>query len=49
MYTIYRFYRKEGKKPKVIKKGLTLKEAKKHCCRPDTEEFGVWFDGFTKE
>lgn len=34
---------------KVIKSGLTLKEAKEHCQDPDTKESGVWFDCFTEE
>ncbi len=30
---------------KVIKKGLTLKEAQEHCRREDTHGEG-WFDGY---
>ena len=50
-YKIIRFYRDENHPDnhKVIKTGLTKKEAHKHCSRKDTMENGVWFDGFTKE
>lgn len=33
---------------KVIKKGLTLEEAQKHCRREDTHGEG-WFDGYDTE
>lgn len=33
---------------KVIKKGLTLKEAQEHCRREDTHGEG-WFDGYDTE
>ena len=29
--------------------GLTRKEAQEHCSDPDSEEKGVWFDGFEEE
>ena len=40
----YQFYGE----PKIIKRGLTLEEAKKHCNEPNTEGID-WFDGFTEE
>lgn len=47
MYKIVRYYR-TGRKPKVIKRGLTLEEARKHCRSPKTRGKD-WFDGFTKQ
>jgi|TARA_R100001163_G_C5039252_1_gene177750 hypothetical protein len=51
MYKIVRFYRDSNHKDhnKVIKTGLTEKEAQEHCQREDTHEPGVWFDGYTEE
>lgn len=34
---------------KVIKTGLTLKEAREHCSSDDSHEKGVWFDCFYEE
>jgi hypothetical protein len=45
-YKIVRYRFK--KRPRTIKKGLTLKEAKAHCNNPKTRGRG-WFDGYTKE
>ncbi len=45
LYDIIRFYQ-DGRKQKVVKKGVTLEEAKEHCQREDTREAGKWFDGF---
>lgn len=47
MYKIVRFY-KSGRKSRVIRSGLTLKEAQLHCNDPRTKKDGVWFDGYTK-
>tara|TARA_R110002110_G_scaffold310240_3_gene523681 strand:+ start:1605 stop:1886 length:282 start_codon:yes stop_codon:yes gene_type:complete len=54
MYKIVRFYNKDGvsKKSRIIKDGVTLKEAQEHCQRSDTSGFHNnthWFDGYTKE
>ena len=48
-YRIVRFYSDQTHKDngKIIKEGLTLKEAKEHCTNEDTQKPGVWFDGFT--
>jgi len=48
-YKIVRFYRDSDKKNRVITKGLTLKEAQKHCQNPKTRKEGVYFDGYTAE
>jgi len=51
-YMIVRFYQKDNVGNEVIKRGLTLEEAKEHCSSPDTEgvdENGPWFDGFVSE
>lgn len=47
-YKILRFYR-SGRKPKVIKRGLSLEDAQAHCKDPATRKAGVWFDGYDKE
>lgn len=44
-YKIVRFF--EDKPSRIIKRGLTLKEAKKHCINPKTHG-KTWFDGFRK-
>jgi len=35
-YSIIRFYRSAGIRSRVIKTGLTLEEAQKHCQNPQT-------------
>lgn len=47
-YDIVRFYRKEGKRPRVMERGLTLKQVREHCNREDTRKAGVWFDGYSE-
>lgn len=47
-YKIVRYYRDNPSNNKVIKKGLTLEEAQKHCTNEATQGDG-WFDGYTKE
>lgn len=34
-YCIKRFY-EDGRSPRIIRKGLTLEEARKHCSDPET-------------
>ena len=51
-YKIIRFA-KDGCN-KVLKRGLTLKEAQAHCSRADTHKKDahgnvIWFDGYTEE
>jgi len=53
MYKIVRYYRRQ-KPSRVIKRGLSLEDAKMHCQSQDTQKIDkagnvVWFDGFTKE
>ena len=48
-YKIIRFYRERGKDYRVIKRGLTLEQAKAHCQDPSTRKEGEWFDGFESE
>jgi hypothetical protein len=48
-YKIIRFYRELHKSRRVIKRGLTLEQAKKHCQDPSTRKEGEWFDGFELE
>jgi hypothetical protein len=48
-YKIIRFFRDWDKASKVIKRGLTLAEAKEHCNDPSTQKEGVWFDGYELE
>ena len=46
-YNIVRFYR-DGRN-KVIKRGVSLEEAQRHCQDPTTKKEGAWFDGYVKE
>lgn len=46
MYKIIRFYQDKGSK--IIKRGLTLEQAQKHCSSPYTKGEG-WFDGYSQE
>ena len=46
-YKIVRFYK--DKDSNVIKTGLTLEEARTHCCQPSTHKSGEWFDGYERE
>ena len=49
-YKIVRFYAPDQKKENhVVKRGLTLEEAQKHCKNPKTRKEGEWFDGYTEE
>jgi hypothetical protein len=48
-YKIVKYYQSLKRKPKTIKAGLTLEEAKKHCQLEETHKIGEWFDGFTKQ
>lgn len=45
-YMIVRFHQNASKE--IIKRGLTLEEAKEHCQNESTSGNG-WFDGFEKE
>lgn len=51
-YQIVRYFRDENKPSKVIRRKLTLEEAKSHCSREwwngqrTRAEDGSWFDGF---
>lgn len=47
LYEIVRFYR-TGKKPQVMRRGLSLEEARKHCRDPKTAGKN-WFDGFRRQ
>ena len=49
LYNIVRFYRADGRPQKVVKRNLTLDEARAHCCNPSTMKEGVWFDGFESQ
>lgn len=45
-YLIIRFFQGLKKRPRVIKTGLTLKEAQEWCNRQDTSKPFKWFDGY---
>ena len=51
-YKVYRYFRKAGKRRKLILKGVTLEIAKLHCNSPLTQrnegDNKDWFDGFVK-
>jgi len=40
-YKIVRYF-KANRKPRTIKRGLTLEQAKRHCNNPKTEKRGVY-------
>ena len=46
-YKVYRYFN-SGRK-KLMRRGLTLADARAWCSREDTHKAGSWFDGFTKE
>tara|TARA_R100000808_G_C2130759_1_gene140014 strand:- start:364 stop:561 length:198 start_codon:yes stop_codon:yes gene_type:complete len=49
-YMIVRhFHPSQGRRNKVMLRGLTEKQAQEHCSDPRTREEGVYFDGYTKE
>ena len=49
-YKIFRsFHPSLDREKEIIKTGLTLEEAQKHCRDPRTHKDGVWFDGYTEE
>ena len=48
-YNIVRFYAPQlNRKSRVIKKGLSLEQAQKHCNDPKTRKEGEYFDGYTR-
>ena len=48
-YMIIRFYRDENIPSQVIRRDLTLAQARKHTNDPKTREAGVWFDGYDEQ
>jgi hypothetical protein len=49
-YKIIRFYHPSQEKPnRVIRQGLTLKQAQKWCRDPKTRKDGEWFDGYDQD
>jgi len=52
VYRIVRFYApghstQNGRTQRIIKRNLTLAEAKEHCNRADTRKDNEYFDGYT--
>jgi len=47
-YKIIRFYRKENKLSRVIRRRVTLEQAQAHCRDPKTST-NEYFDGYEKE
>jgi hypothetical protein len=47
-YKITRFYLDDNKESEVVRTGLTLEQARKHCQSPSSKG-DDWFDGYTKE
>jgi len=47
-YKIVRYYSDGRRRAKIMRRGLTLKQAQKHCQNPKTRG-KTWFDGYTKE
>lgn len=48
-YRIIRYYADLRKKPRVMARGFSLEDARKHCSKPTSKKEGVWFEGFSKE
>ncbi len=48
-YMIIRFFRDENIPSQVIKRDLTLAQARKHTNDPKTMKKGVWFDGYDEQ
>jgi len=49
-YKIVRYFApSQKKKSRVVKTGLSLTDARKHCNDPNSRKDGVYFDGYTKE
>ena len=48
-YMIVRFFRDPEKQSQVIRRDLTLKQARKHTNDPKTRKAGVWFDGYDEQ
>ncbi len=50
-YEIFRSYHPSqlGKETEVIQRDLTLEEAQEHCNDPNTEQDGVYFDGYRRQ
>lgn len=46
-YKITRYFL-DDREPEIISTGLTLKEAREHCMKSETEACD-WFDGYSKE
>jgi hypothetical protein len=47
-YKIICFYAQRGKESEVVKTGLSLEDAERHCSRKTTSGPG-WFHGFERE
>ncbi len=47
-YNIYRYFASSKRETKLIKSGVTLEEAQKHCSDPSTRKAGEWFDGYNE-
>ena len=51
-YNVYRYFRKSGKRRKLILRGVSLEIAQLHCNSPLTQRKNGdnkdWFDGFLK-
>jgi len=48
LYNVVRFYSDENRDSRIVKRNVTIQQARAHCSRADTCQEGVWFDGFTK-
>jgi len=48
LYKIIRYFRDEKTSNKIVKKNVTLQEAKDHCNNATTKKTDVYFDSFTE-
>jgi len=48
-YNIVRFYRnRKNRNREIIRRGVTLEQAREWCSRDDTRKADEWFDGYVK-
>ena len=48
-YSIIKFFHEMGRRPKVIRRGLSLEQAQTICQDPKTSKLGKWFYGYERD
>ena len=41
LYNIRRFYENENRESRIVRRGLTLEEAREHCSDPETSSYSA--------